>query len=82
MGRNLLERGGLDLIAEIKADDATHDIPMVVLTTSPDALDLFQARGIEVGLRFTRPADLEQFQDFLARQVEGSTVVVVQLPPG
>ena len=42
LGRNLLERGGLDLIAEIKADDATHDIPLVVLTNTPDALDLFE----------------------------------------
>lgn len=81
LGRNLLERGGLDLIAEIKADDATHDIPLVVLTNTPDALDLFEAHGIEVGVKFTRPADLEQFQDFLSRQIEGSTVVVVQLPP-
>ena len=81
LGRNLLETGGLDLIAEIKADDATHDIPLVVLTTSADAVDLFEAHGIEVGLRFTHPADLEQFQEFLSRQVEGSTVVVVQVPP-
>ena len=79
LGRNLMERGGLELIAEIKADDAVYDIPLVVLTTAPDAVDLFEAHGIEVGLKFTRPGDLEQFQDFLSRQVEGSTVVVVQL---
>jgi serine/threonine protein kinase len=79
LGNYLLASGSLEMLQELKNNQALRDIPLVVLTTSPKAGDVLKAHGFEVSLTVTRPEDLDAFQE-LIKSVHGLTLTLVERP--
>lgn len=53
--------GGLQVLAEIKADKALKDIPVVILTGSQEIEDIVETYNLNANCYVTKPIDLEQF---------------------
>jgi CheY-like chemotaxis protein len=73
-GRNLTERpkvilldlklprvNGLEVLQRIKADDRTRTIPVVILTSSQEELDIVRSYDLGVNSYTVKPVDFEQF---------------------
>jgi CheY-like chemotaxis protein len=58
---NLPKKGGLEVLEEIKTDDALQHIPVVILTTSQAEQDIVQSYRRRANAYVTKPVDLEQF---------------------
>jgi CheY-like chemotaxis protein len=58
---NLPLLDGLAVLRAIKADDALHRIPVVVLTTSSSQHDIAASYGLRANAVVTKPIDLDQF---------------------
>ena len=58
---NLPKKGGLEVLEEIKTDDALQHIPVVILTTSQAEQDVVQSYRRRANAYVTKPVDLEQF---------------------
>ena len=52
---------GLDVLRQIKADPKTHDIPVVVLTSSREDTDIKEAYRLGVNSYIVKPVDFDQF---------------------
>jgi two-component system, chemotaxis family, response regulator Rcp1 len=76
---NLPGKGGLEVLAEIKADPALRAIPVVVLTTSSAERDVLAAYDQHVNAFITKPVDLDQFVA-VVRAVDDFWLAVVRLP--
>ncbi len=77
---NLPKKGGLEVLAEIKADDALKSIPVVVLTTSQAEQDIVRSYNLYANAYVTKPVDLEQFIAVI-KSIEDFWVEIVKLPP-
>jgi two-component system, chemotaxis family, response regulator Rcp1 len=53
--------GGLQVLAEIRADLALKDIPVVILTGSHEIEDVARTYNLNANCYVTKPIDLEQF---------------------
>ena len=73
-------KGGLELLAEIKADEALRRIPVIVLTTSDAPEDILRAYDLQASCYITKPEDLEEFQRVM-NSVREFCLTVVKLPP-
>jgi CheY-like chemotaxis protein len=58
---NLPKKGGLEVLDEIKTDDALQHIPVVILTTSQAEQDIVQSYRRRANAYVTKPVNLEQF---------------------
>jgi CheY-like chemotaxis protein len=58
---NLPKKGGLEVLEEIKTDDALQHIPVVILTTSQAEQDIVQSYRRRANAYVTKPVDLGQF---------------------
>jgi two-component system, chemotaxis family, response regulator Rcp1 len=76
---NLPRKGGLEVLAEMKADPALRAIPVVVLTTSSAERDVLAAYDQHVNAYITKPVDLDQFVA-VVRAVDDFWLAVVRLP--
>ena len=76
---NLPGRGGLEVLAEIKADADLRLIPVVILTSSGAERDVLQSYERNANAFVTKPID---FDEFLAaiRSLGDFWLAVVQLP--
>ena len=52
---------GLEVLAEIRSDEALKNIPVVVMTSSPDAEDKRQCEMLDVECYITKPVDMHKF---------------------
>jgi CheY-like chemotaxis protein len=73
-------KSGLELLAEIKADDALRRIPVIVLTTSDAPEDILKAYDLQASCYITKPSDLDEFQRVMDSMRE-FCLTVVRLPP-
>ena len=55
------EIDGLDVWAELKADDDLKSIPVVIMTSSEDEQDRLACEKHDVAAYLTKPVDLEKF---------------------
>ena len=78
---NLPGRGGLDVLAEIKADAELRLIPVVVLTSSAAERDVVQSYERNANAYVTKPIDIEEFLGAI-RSLGDFWLAVVQLPRG
>ncbi|MGH7201743.1 MAG: response regulator [Planctomycetaceae bacterium] len=54
-------RDGLELLADLKADDDLTGLPVVVLTGSTDEADQRRSEQLDVEAFLTKPVDLQKF---------------------
>jgi two-component system, chemotaxis family, response regulator Rcp1 len=58
---NLPKKDGFEVLAEIRQDAQLKDIPIVVLTSSANPLDVRRAYALNANCCLTKPLHLEQF---------------------
>ena len=76
---NLPGRGGLDVLAEIKADTELRLIPVVILTSSAAERDVLQSYERNANAYVTKPIDIDEFLAAI-RSLGDFWLAVVQLP--
>jgi CheY-like chemotaxis protein len=70
---------GLQVLREIKADERTKAIPVVILTSSKEEKDLVEGYRLGVNSYIQKPVDFEQFR--AAIKTVGLYWLVVNQPP-
>jgi two-component system, chemotaxis family, response regulator Rcp1 len=77
---NLPRKDGREVLAEIKADPALRNIPVVVLTSSQAEEDIVRAYDLHANCYVTKPVDLDQFIR-VVESIEDFWFTIVKLPP-
>jgi two-component system, chemotaxis family, response regulator Rcp1 len=76
----LPKKSGLEVLAEIKADETLRQIPVIVLTTSDAPDDIFDAYNLQASMYITKPSDLQEFERVM-KSIHDLYLAVVKLPP-
>jgi CheY-like chemotaxis protein len=76
---NLPRRNGLEVLADLKADDDLLSIPVVVLTTSQAEEDILRSYSLHANAYISKPVDFDRFIDVI-RQINKFYLKLVQLP--
>ena len=76
---NMPRMDGREVLKEIKSDEHLKFIPVVVLTTSEDEIDVLKAYGLHANCYIVKPVDFMKFVDVL-KTIEVFWFVVVKLP--
>lgn len=76
---NLPKKNGRELLAEIKADEDLMTIPVVVLTTSADEVDILRSYQLHVNCYLVKPIELDQFVE-VVKTIEHFWFALVELP--
>lgn len=77
---NLPRKNGMELLAEIKADDKLKQIPVVILTTSRAEEDILRSYELHANCYITKPVGLSQFVK-IVQAIDDFWFTVVTLPP-
>ena len=77
---NLPKKDGREVLEAIKRDPKTKRIPVVILTTSDDEIDVLQSYDRHANSYIVKPVSLDQFIN-VVRSIEGFWLSVVKLPP-
>jgi two-component system, response regulator len=64
---NLPEKSGIDVLREIKADERTRHIPVVVLTISNRNRDISECRRLGAESYIVKPVDFQNFSEVATR---------------
>ena len=75
---NLPDMSGIDILRAIKEDDLLKRVPVVVLTTTDDKLEIQRCYDLGCNVYITKPVDYEGFATAI-RQL-GLFLSVMQLP--
>ncbi|MEO6629923.1 MAG: response regulator, partial [Aquihabitans sp.] len=73
---NLPRKGGLEVLAEMKADPMLRRIPVVILTTSEAEKDIITSYDHHANAYIKKPVDFDQFVK-VVRQIDEFFVSVV-----
>ena len=76
---NMPKKGGREVLADMKADEALKQIPVLVFTISTAEKDILEAYHLQASAFITKPIDLDEF----IRVVKSMTefwLTVVKLP--
>jgi CheY-like chemotaxis protein len=76
---NLPRLGGLEVLAEVKADQNLLTIPVVILTTSQAENDILASYQLHANAYITKPANFDQFTQAI-QQVDDFFLTLVKLP--
>jgi CheY-like chemotaxis protein len=76
---NLPRRNGLEVLADLKSDEALLSIPVVVLTTSQAEEDIVRSYALHANAYISKPVDFDKFIDVI-RQINKFFLTLVQLP--
>jgi len=71
---------GLEVLQAIRNDERTRTVPVVVLTSSKEQVDMIDSYKLGVNSYIQKPVDFEQFQKTI-RQLGLYWLVVNQAPP-
>jgi two-component system response regulator len=75
----LPKKSGLDVLKEIRADERTSDIPVVMLTTSREEKDIIEGQNLGLNGYVVKPDDFEKFAEAI-RNIGYYWLVLNQLP--
>jgi len=75
---NLPDMSGTDILARIKGDEKLHRVPVVVLTTTDDKVEIERCYDLGCNVYITKPVNYESFADAI-RQL-GLFLSVMQVP--
>ena len=75
---NLPDMSGTEILAKIKRDEKLHRIPVVVLTTTDDKIEIQRCYDLGCNVYITKPVNYESFADAI-RQL-GLFLSVIQVP--
>lgn len=78
---NLPRKDGREVLAEIKTDELLKRIPVVVLSTSKNEIDILKAYGLYANCYIVKPVDFDQFAE-LVRGIASFWFTIVKLPGG
>ena len=73
-------KGGLELLAEIKADASLRRIPVVILTSSQAEQDIARGYDLHANAYVSKPVGLDEFLEAV-KAIEGFWLEIVKLPP-
>ena len=59
----LPKKSGLEVLKEIKSDERTKDIPVVILTTSREEKDVIEGQNLGMNGYVVKPDDFEKFAE-------------------
>lgn len=76
---NLPKMHGKDVLQQIKSHDTFRRIPVVILTTSDDEIDIMETYDLHANCYITKPVDLDQFIT-VVKQIENFWFTIVKLP--
>src|SRR5437764_6074408 len=76
---NLPRKSGREVLAEVKQDPDLRRIPVVVMTSSDDEIDILSAYNLHVNCYVTKPVDLDQFIGGV-KSIEYFWFSIVKLP--
>jgi CheY-like chemotaxis protein len=76
---NLPRRNGREVLADMKADPALRDIPVVVLTTSSAERDVLDSYQLHANAFITKPLDYDSFVTAV-RQIDEFFIGLARLP--
>ena len=75
---NLPDMSGTDILAKIKGDPKLHKVPVVVLTTTDDKVEIQRCYDLGCNVYITKPVNYEAFAQAI-RQL-GLFLSVIQVP--
>ena len=75
---NLPDMSGTDILFKIKGDPKLHSVPVVVLTTTDDKVEIQRCYDLGCNVYITKPVNYESFADAI-RQL-GLFLSVIQVP--
>ena len=75
---NLPDMSGLDILAQIKGDEALRRAPVIVLTTTDDQREIQRCYDLGCNVYITKPVEYESFSTAI-RQL-GLFLAVMQVP--
>lgn len=78
---NLPRRDGREVLAEIRADPALADLPVIVLTTSRSEQDIARTYQLHANSYVCKPVDLPQFIEAV-KTIEDFWLKLARLPRG
>lgn len=76
---NLPKKSGLEVLADIKTDEDLRRIPVVILTTSQDEMDIVKSYDLYANCYVSKPVDLGQFMT-VVKSIEDFWLTIVKLP--
>lgn len=76
---NLPRRTGLEVLADLKADDDLQTIPVVVLTTSQADEDIVRSYSLHANAYVSKPVDYQRFSEAV-RQINDFFLTLVERP--
>ena len=75
---NLPDMQGTDILAKLKADEKLHRVPVVVLTTTDDKVEIQRCYDLGCNVYITKPVDYEAFSAAIKQL--GMFLSVMQVP--
>ncbi len=75
---NLPDMSGIDILAQIKADELLRRAPVIVLTTTDDKLEIKRCYDMGCNVYITKPVEYESFA--VAIRQLGLFLAVMQVP--
>lgn len=76
---NLPRKNGREVLEEIKSTDGLKRIPVVILTTSSDEVDILRTYDLHANAYVTKPVDLSQFIKII-HELKDFWFTIVRLP--
>ena len=71
---------GLEVLRQVRANPHTHNVPVVILTSSREDEDLIQSYGLGANSYIRKPVDFVQFMEAV-RQVGTYWLILNEDPP-
>jgi CheY-like chemotaxis protein len=77
---NLPKVGGMEVLQQIKKDEALKSIPVIVLTASPREEDVVRTYNLGVNTYIQKPVEFDNFMR-VVNAVQEYWIVIASLPP-